>query len=334
MPVKNHRRMPIAGATAPAFRDSNMQPQNFSSPRRAAFAATALALVLAGCSSASKKADAPAAATPPAPVAAAAPAASAPPPAVEGLDYRQIDRLLGDGNEKRVKPELVGKTATLTLARATGRGVPPGTWVVEAGDDTFFRCRSAAGGFGGGTVTTKIRDYRFVPKGAQKIVDLERCAVAAEPARPIAAAAAPAPAAAAAPAAAPSTVGAGKPGMDARGNVVDSSKVEAGSGRTVKGLNDYEGEITGNAAPGSKFARLQIGMSTRQVQDIVGPPTDQGAYITAKAWIPFYFGSDRHRFEMTFKGQGRLIFAGGGMGDFSSGNLIWIIHNPNEPGYR
>ena len=123
-------------------------------------------------------------------------------------------------------------------------------------------------------------------------------------------------------------------GLDAQGNVVDSSKVEAGSGRTVKGINDYEGEITGNPAPNSRFARLQIGMSARQVTDIAGPPTDQGAYITGKAWIPFYFGADRHRFEMTYKGQGRLIFAGGGMGDYSSGNLIWIIHNANEGGYR
>src|SRR5690606_28674766 len=124
---------------------------------------------------------------------------------------------------------------------------------------------------------------------------------------------------AAAPAAAAAgagTVGAGKPGMDARGNVVDSSKVEAGSGRTVKGLNDYEGEITGNPAPGSKFAKLQIGMSAFQVTSQIGPPSDQGAYITGKAWIPFYFGSDRHRFEMVYKGQGRLIFAGGSVGDF------------------
>jgi len=123
-------------------------------------------------------------------------------------------------------------------------------------------------------------------------------------------------------------------GMDAQGNVVDSSKVEAGSGRTVKGLNGYEGEITGNAARNSKFTRLQIGMSAKQVTDLAGQPTDQGAYVTGKAFIPFYFGSDRHRFEMTYKGQGRLIFAGGGMGDYSSGNLIWIIHNANESGYR
>ncbi|QOF79408.1 hypothetical protein [Variovorax sp. 38R] len=142
-------------------------------------------------------------------------------------------------------------------------------------------------------------------------------------------AAAPAPAAAA-----PAAPSGSKAGLDARGNVVDSSKVEAGSGRTVKGLNGYEGEITGNPARNSKFTRLQIGMSTKQVTDLAGQPTDQGAYMTGKAWIPFYFGSDRHRFEMTYKGQGRLIFAGGGMGDFSSGNLIWIIHNANESGYR
>ncbi|AGU48114.1 putative secreted protein [Variovorax paradoxus B4] len=141
---------------------------------------------------------------------------------------------------------------------------------------------------------------------------------------------------AAAPAAAPaaSARGGAKAGMDAKGNVIDSSKVEAGSGRTVKGLNGYEGEITGNPARNSRFTRLQIGMSARQVTDLAGPPTDQGAYVTGKAFIPFYFGSDRHRYEMTYKGQGRLVFAGGGMGDYSSGNLIWIIHNPNESGYR
>lgn len=141
---------------------------------------------------------------------------------------------------------------------------------------------------------------------------------------------------AASPTAAPSAParGGARAGMDAQGNVTDSSKVEAGSGRTVKGLNGYEGEITGNPGRNSRFTRLQIGMSARQVTDIAGQPTDQGAYVTGKAFIPFYFGSDRHRYEMTYKGQGRLVFAGGGMGDYSSGNLIWIIHNANESGYR
>jgi hypothetical protein len=35
---------------------------------------------------------------------------------------------------------------------------------------------------------------------------------------------------------------------------------------------------------------------------------------------------------MAYKGQGRLVFAGEGMG--SGGNLIWIIHNKNDSGYR
>ena len=36
------------------------------------------------------------------------------------------------------------------------------------------------------------------------------------------------------------------------------------------------------------------------------------------------------------KGMGRLIFAGGGgfTYDSNGGNLIWIIRNSNEPGYR
>lgn len=124
------------------------------------------------------------------------------------------------------------------------------------------------------------------------------------------------------------------PGMNEAGQVVDSSKVEAGYGQKVKGLNDWEGEITGKPAPGSKFTKLQIGMSMRQVTDLVGRPTDEGAYMTGKAWIPFYFGSDRHRYEMVYKGQGRLIFAGGSLGDYTGGNLIWIIHNASEGGYR
>ena len=124
------------------------------------------------------------------------------------------------------------------------------------------------------------------------------------------------------------------PGMNSAGEVVDASKVEAGHGQKVKGINDYEGEITGIPAPNSKFTQLQIGMGMKQVTDIAGPPTDQGAYITGKAFIPFYFGSDRHRFELIYKGEGRLIFAGGSFGNFNSGNLIWIIHCATEPGYR
>ena len=136
-------------------------------------------------------------------------------------------------------------------------------------------------------------------------------------------------------AAAPAPAKSGPPGgMNEKGEVVDSSKVSAGSGRRVKGLNNWEGEITGKPAAHSKFNKLQIGMSMKQVVDLAGEPTDRGAYVTGKAWIPFYFGSDRHRYEFVYKNQGRLIFAGGSLGDYAGGNLIWIIHNAGEPGYR
>lgn len=143
------------------------------------------------------------------------------------------------------------------------------------------------------------------------------------------------PAAKAAPAAATSAAPAAQGSYNLSRNkpVTDSTKVEAGQGTMVKGLNGWEGEITGVPAASSKFTRLKIGMSQQQVMDQIGAPTDQGAYITGKAFIPFYFGSDKSRWEMVYKGQGRLIFsnqAGFGTGYY----LTWVIHNANEGGYR
>ena len=102
----------------------------------------------------------------------------------------------------------------------------------------------------------------------------------------------------------------------------------------VKGINDTEGDIVGKPAAGSRFTRLQIGMGMRQVTDLIGQPTDQGAYSTGKAWIPYYFGGDRYRHELVYKGQGRLVFSGGSIGDYSTGRLTEIVHNASENGYR
>ncbi|GAA5167390.1 hypothetical protein [Viridibacterium curvum] len=125
------------------------------------------------------------------------------------------------------------------------------------------------------------------------------------------------------------------PGMNAQGEVVDSSKVESGYGTKVK-VGEVEGEITGKPAKTSKFTRLKIGMTMNEVTKAIGQPSDQGTYITGKAFVPFYFGSDRYRYELVYKGQGRLIFAGeGGFGwSWGNGTLIWIIHNANEAGKR
>ena len=142
------------------------------------------------------------------------------------------------------------------------------------------------------------------------------------------------PAAAPTAAAAPSGPRIG-PGMNERGEVTDPRKVEAGYGQTVKGIDDWEGEITGKPAPGSKFNQLKIGMSAAQVLSIMGQPNDQGAHPTGKAFIPFYFGSDKYRYEVTYKGQGRLLFASSaGFGWDANTHLIWIIHSAAETGVR
>jgi hypothetical protein len=115
--------------------------------------------------------------------------------------------------------------------------------------------------------------------------------------------------------------------------VSDSSKVQAGDGTTVMGINDWQGEITGLPAAGSKFAKLKIGMLREDVFNQIGYPTYQGAYVTAKAWIPFYHGSDRVRWEAVYNGQGRLIFSQqAGWGGSSGFYLTWIIHSANEGG--
>lgn len=324
-----------------------------STLRLSLIAAAAASALLAGCASSGNSAGGTAGTSSPG-TSAPAPAAAAPvaaptpvaPPKLPGLDYAAIRDAADDTSAVKIRKALVGETVSVELARASGRGVPAGAYAVDAEDGIFFRCATSERGFKGGTVTAKVRAVHVTAKPKHRVLELDRCAevavAAPVSAPPPARTAAPAPApvaAAPAPVASSSakgsgTRGAGKPGMDANGNVVDSTKVESGSGITVKGINDYEGEITGNPAANSKFTKLQIGMPVRQVTDLIGPPTDQGAYMTGKAWIPFYFGGDRHRFEMTYKGQGRLIFAGGGMGDFTSGYLIWIIHNASEPGYR
>ena len=122
---------------------------------------------------------------------------------------------------------------------------------------------------------------------------------------------------------------------DISGNkpVSDISQAQGGQGTMIKGMGDWEGEITGIPAAGTSFTKLRIGMSRQQAIDIAGSPTDQGAYITGKSWIPFYYGSDRARWEMAYKGKGRLIFSqNAGFGtDFY---LTWIIHYDKDTGYR
>ena len=111
-------------------------------------------------------------------------------------------------------------------------------------------------------------------------------------------------------------------------------QTDHGPMRTVKGKDGVEGEIYGTAAAGSPFSKLEIGMPQKQVQDLIGHrDADCGAYVTGKAWIPFYHGGDTHRWECAYKGLGRLIFSSPSAYD-SRSVLIKIVNDPKDSGYR
>ncbi|HXE40954.1 MAG TPA: hypothetical protein VN639_21000 [Azonexus sp.] len=131
-----------------------------------------------------------------------------------------------------------------------------------------------------------------------------------EPAKPKTAAAAPAKAAEPPPPAKESTTG------------------KACNPCTVKSRDGaFTGEIYGTIPPGSKWARLQIGMQQSEVERILGVTQNIRAYVTAKAFIPFYYGTDSHRYEAVYAGQGSVAYTGGGMGG-GQGVLMMINFDP------
>ena len=75
----------------------------------------------------------------------------------------------------------------------------------------------------------------------------------------------------------------------------------------------YTGEIVGDYQ-NSKFSQLKIGMSKNQVESLLGSPSDQRSYQTAKAWIPVMgaFSKDQFRIEAYYPGAGRLLYANNG----------------------
>jgi hypothetical protein len=99
------------------------------------------------------------------------------------------------------------------------------------------------------------------------------------------------------------------------------------------GTGAADQSIVGTPAPGSKFAKIKPGMYSKEVMDLIGPPTDQKTYQTGKAWIPFHFGSDNYRVEYLYKGEGELTFSGGGIGNEGSLKLIKVTVNTQESGY-
>jgi hypothetical protein len=81
--------------------------------------------------------------------------------------------------------------------------------------------------------------------------------------------------------------------------------------------------------PGSPLAGVQIGSNDTDVRKIMGEPDRSNAYMTGKAWIPYYYGSDTSRTDWMYSGQGRVVFS---RNRYSGGlKVIKVLYNPNEP---
>jgi len=88
----------------------------------------------------------------------------------------------------------------------------------------------------------------------------------------------------------------------------------------------------GASAPASsKLAKVTNNMSPEQVQEIMGAPSGQASYPSAKTFNPYNFGNDSgNRVEYKYKGQGRVVFAvpkyGGNM------KVVRVDYDPAEDG--
>jgi len=92
-----------------------------------------------------------------------------------------------------------------------------------------------------------------------------------------------------------------------------------------------KGEIVGTPSPSSKFSRLQIGMTLKQVTLLIGPPSRSDSRITGKQYQPFYFGGDTQRTEAYYNGEGHLTFSNI-QPDNSPDTLIRITVSPDMVG--
>jgi hypothetical protein len=79
---------------------------------------------------------------------------------------------------------------------------------------------------------------------------------------------------------------------------------------------------------GSPLSKVEMGWSDEKVRSVLGSPDNANAYMTGKAWIPFYYGPDTHRTDWMYKGQGRVVYS---RNRYSGAlKVIRVMYNPNE----
>lgn len=81
------------------------------------------------------------------------------------------------------------------------------------------------------------------------------------------------------------------------------------------------------------FSVVKEGMSMEEVDDLLGPPTNQTSHMTGKQFQPFNYGArDLQRTTYYYKGVGRIEFS---LKSAYNGvyRVIKIMPDPNESGY-
>ena len=69
-------------------------------------------------------------------------------------------------------------------------------------------------------------------------------------------------------------------------------------------------------------------MMETDVRRIAGEPNHSNAYMTGKAWIPFYYGSDVARSDWMYTGKGRIVFS---RNRYTGAlKVIRVMSNPQE----
>jgi uncharacterized protein YgiM (DUF1202 family) len=89
-------------------------------------------------------------------------------------------------------------------------------------------------------------------------------------------------------------------------------------------------KTAGNAPPGSKLARVTVGMNEAQVIEILGQPTSQQSYFSGKVFIPW--GRESGKMDYRYKGVGIVTFS---HHRYSGANsVVRTIYDPNEDGFK
>jgi outer membrane protein assembly factor BamE (lipoprotein component of BamABCDE complex) len=78
---------------------------------------------------------------------------------------------------------------------------------------------------------------------------------------------------------------------------------------------------------GHAFGKVSNGMTETDVRKLLGEPTSSKDYMTAKAWMPWYYGSDTSRQEWTYRGKGLITFS---RNRYSGGlKVIKVTYDPS-----